>query len=196
MEIQIAVIHGIMGINILLNLFLLFPWLDALKHWFLRVYSNSIAFKAISHVLNVLYVMVVIVLFDSIYKLSITDNKILEFQSQRNMYLSGFVLFLAFNLSRLVKIIHVRFAVSKDYKYVLKQHKNAEIFLKTIAEKYEEEQKKNKNYREEVERLKKCLNRYKDEIGQIEANRKSYLTLKDKYDALLSKTLRESKKSK
>ena len=196
MEIQTTVIHVILGLELFMNSILLFPYLDGLKKCFIRIYMYSMPFKVLSQVINVFYVMISILLVDSVYKMNITENKILEYQAQRNMYLCAFAIFLYLNLKRMVKILHSSFLTDKDQTYILKQHKSAEDFLKTVVDKYNAEQEKNRKLEDKIKELVEKVENQIDEISQIEKNKKAYLKLKDKYEDLMAKHLRETKKQK
>lgn len=179
-----------------MNVLMLFPWIDNVKRLFIRIYLYNVVFKTIKHILNIFYVMIGILLVDSVYKMNITDSKLLEYQAQRNMYLCAFAIFLHFNLKRLVKVLDKNFSGSKDNQYILKQHKNAEDFLKSVVDKYNAEQEKNKQLEDKINVLVKKMEAQLEDVARIEQNRKAYLKLKDKYEQLLAKTVRETKKNK
>ena len=196
MEVQTTVIHVVLGINLLMNIILLFPWLDNVKRWFIRFYAYNMVFKTVRHIFNIFYVMIGVLLVDSAYKMNITESKLLEYQSQRNMYLCAFAIFLYFNLRRLVTILDKNFSSVKDNTYIIKQHKNAEDFLKSVVDKYNAEQEKNKQLEDKIKKLCKKVETQIEEISQIDQNKKAYLHLKDKYEELLAKFVKETKKNK
>lgn len=196
MEVQTTVIHVVLGINLLMNVILLFPWFDNVKRWFIQFYAYNMVFKTIRHIFNIFYVMIGVLLVDSAYKMNITESKLLEYQSQRNMYLCAFAIFLYFNLRRLVTILDKNFSSAKDNTYIIKQHKNAEDFLKSVVDKYNAEQEKNKQLEDKIKKLCKKVETQIEEISQIDQNKKAYLRLKDKYEELLAKFVKETKKNK
>lgn len=183
-------------INLLFNIILLFPFFDSLKKWFLAFYTKSLFMKGLSYMLNILYVMIIILFLDSMYKNSITDSKILEYQTQRNMYLSGFALFLVFNFRQLSKILNMVFVEKKDHKYILKQHKNAGEFLETIGKQLEIEKQKNNKLETELKNLKDKLTNHANQIAEMKNIKINYLKLQDKYEKLMEKVMKETKKNK
>ncbi|KYR02632.1 BCAP29/BCAP31 family protein [Tieghemostelium lacteum] len=109
------------------------------------------------------------------------------FRHQRNIYLSGFVLFLYFLISRAQSIIKELGAVEVKSNAVLKQQKNNQDATAAILTENEE-------LKEEIAKLKKMEKEFKAMKSQAEAVNREYSNLQEEYNKIQGKKSTTSKK--
>merc|ERR1712080_315676 len=134
-----------------------------------------------------LYIMISIVFIDSLFKryvfnYSIDDinDIILKKVTEKNLYLTGITLFLRLIYKRLKDSMYKLSIENKNIKVLKKQINNQKVFVEELLKYF-------KNREEEVEKLKKIIDEYKDEIKRAEILKKQVKNNQDKYFELLDK---------
>lgn len=108
------------------------------------------------------------------------------FRSQRNIYMSGFCLFLYFLIYRGQKIVIELNSVEANSTAINKQIKQNQNTLEDLL-------KKNQSLETEVKSLKKMEKEFKAMKSQAENTNTEYLRLKAEYDTLIKKDKKEKK---
>ncbi|EPZ34460.1 B-cell receptor-associated 31-like domain-containing protein [Rozella allomycis CSF55] len=121
------------------------------------------------------------------------------FYSQRNMYLTGFTLFLAIVCSRLIAILSEIMKHEEKIAVVEKQAKNQQKEYERLTEEKEKLEKELEERSKLTEELQKKSKDAEVVLKQAKSQQEEYLRLADKYNDLEKKYERreyEEKKSK
>jgi B-cell receptor-associated protein 31 len=196
MGIQTTLIETLLYFNIVVTALLLQPYMQSMKESIVRFYFRTTGFSALCHILYALYCMVLLIFLDSLYKSCTVTSQILQYQSQRNYYLSGFTLFLALTFNKLCSILQLAYKTEKTNIENKKQHGNSMTFVNNVINEVKEEKAKNLQLEEKIEKLQNKIQENKEIMSEIENNKKAYLQLKDKYEKLKSEKSGETRKNK
>ncbi|KAF2069443.1 hypothetical protein CYY_009236 [Polysphondylium violaceum] len=109
------------------------------------------------------------------------------FRSQRNIYMSGFCLFLYFLIYRGQKVIGELSSVEANSTAINKQIKQNQNTLEDLL-------KKNEAYETELKSLRKMEKEFKAMKSQAENTNTEYFKLKEEYEKLVGKKTKDDKK--
>lgn len=149
------------------------------------------------HVLLILYAIVFILFIDSVYKLYFTVNdKFLSYHTERNLYLTGFTLYLAVIFRMFTQTLNKLIKEEQSAKILKKQALNQNTFVEDLLKKIEDKDEKILEKENEYNELKKKLLSAEVLLKQYKNNQNEYFSLLEKYNTLENKVRKESKKSK
>ncbi len=140
--------------------------------------------------------MVAVVFVDGLLRCYKANEMLLQYQSERNLYLAGFTIFLSWISEMSVRIIKITLKSEEMNKINLKQHGNSMKFVNDIIEKHKKESARNKELENEIAQMEKEIEKNTGLVGEMERTKKLYLKMKDKYEKLKEEKTGETRKSK
>ncbi|EJW03664.1 hypothetical protein EDEG_02013 [Edhazardia aedis USNM 41457] len=172
------------------SLILPLPYKRSLISYFAT--SKSVTLRTIKHILLALYAMVTIMFIDSIHKVCInkgTPNLPFMYHAERNMYLTGFTLYIAlifYAFCRLLLKLHLD---EMNASVLKKQSMSQKKFVEQILKEGKEKDQKVKDLEEKVKKNEALVKQAKNNVSE-------YTSLLKKYNQLIEKTTGENKKNK
>lgn len=178
---------------------MLLPIPKILKKKVMRLSQGSKAYKGLLHVLYVLFAMILVMFLDSAYKVYTGEddnNPFVLYQAERNMYLTGFTLFLALIFRMFISTMFLLFKEEDSAHLLRKQSMNQKDYVQGMLDESTRKDDKIAELGDEVTDLKKKIRAGDVLIKQLKNNQNEYFSLLDKYNGLKEQITSESKKSK
>ncbi|WUR03453.1 reticulum transmembrane protein YET-like [Vairimorpha necatrix] len=164
---------------------LILPIPKYLKHFIINSLCNSKSFTPLLHLLYVIFTMILIMFIDALLKLTRFHSYDLVYHTERNLYLTGFTLYLGMIFKIFVNMLNTLYKEEESVKILKKQISNNQTFVDSMI-----------NKDEVIRDLKKTIVSNEIMIKQLKNNQGEYNALSEKYNELLMKIKRENKKSK
>ncbi|ADM11481.1 B-cell receptor-associated protein 31-like protein [Encephalitozoon intestinalis ATCC 50506] len=179
--------------------FMLLPISKNLKKRMIRLFPTSKLYRGFLHIIYVLFAMILIMFVDSAYKIYTGEDHINPFvlyQAERNMYLTGFTLFLGIIFRMFTRTMCLLFKEEESAHLLRKQSMNQKKYVEKILEENTKKSEKIEELEAEIGDLKKKILSGDILIKQLKNNQNEYFSLLDKYNGLREQMQMESKKSK
>lgn len=199
MGITTHLVHVVLFSEMFAFLFLILPFPKELKKRFIKAYYTSKALGNFTHILYVIYLMIVVMFVDSAYKIykgPDVGNLYAKYHTERNIYLSGITLFLALIYKIFTNMLSLLFKEEDSAQILKKQSMNQKSFVQGIVDDGTKKDKKILEQEEMIAELNKKLRGKDILIKQLKNNQGVYGELMDKYNELKNQMNRESKKTK
>lgn len=178
---------------------LLVPVPRGAKRSVLRTLQSSKLYRGFLHILYVLFAMILVMFVDSAYKMYTGEdehNPFVLYQAERNLYLTGFTLFLALIFRMFADTMLQLFREEESALLLKKQSMNQKEYVQGILESESRRSEQIAALDEEAAGFRKQITANDILIKQLKNNQSEYFSLLDKYNALKEQMRRESKKSK
>lgn len=187
MGITTKIVQTMLLTEIVLFILLLLPIPS--KRQMLAKLTSSFIFKGIKHILLAVYAMIVLLFLDSLFKTSKgNENTYYLYHAERNLYLTGFTLFLAIIFYSFTKLL-LQIKIDEEKAGILKkQALNQKDHVEKIIKSSKEKDAKIIELEEKVLKSEVLMK-------QVKNNQDEYFKLLDKYNKLVTKISGETKKS-
>ncbi|KMV66087.1 hypothetical protein M970_050280 [Encephalitozoon cuniculi EcunIII-L] len=179
--------------------FMLLPISKGLKKSMMKLFQTSKVYRGFLHILYVLFAMILVMFVDSAYKIYTGEdqaNPFVLYQAERNMYLTGFTLFLAVIFRMFIRMMCMLFREEESALLLRKQSMNQKKYVEEMLEENAKKGGKIDDLEAEITDLKKRISSGDILIKQLKNNQNEYFNLLDKYNRLKEQVQMESKKSK
>lgn len=179
--------------------FMLLPISKNLKKKVIKLFQASKFYRGFLHIIYVLFAMILIMFVDSAYKIYTGEdqtNPFVLYQAERNMYLTGFTLFLGVIFRMFIRTMCLLFREEESAQLLRKQSMNQKKYVEEMLEDNTKKAKRIEELEVEIIDLKKKISSGDILIKQLKNNQNEYFSLLDKYNGLREQMQMESRKSK
>lgn len=179
--------------------FMLLPISKSLKKKTMRLFQTSKVYRGLLHILYVLFAMILVMFVDSAYKIYTGEdhaNPFVLYQAERNMYLTGFTLFLAVIFQMFTRMMSLLFKEEESAQLLRKQSMNQKKYVEEMLEGSAKKDERIEELEGEVSDLKRKISSGDILIKQLKNNQTEYFSLLDKYNGLREQLQMDSRKSK
>ncbi|KAG5859645.1 hypothetical protein KMI_05g08270 [Encephalitozoon hellem] len=199
MGITTQLVQGIAFGEMCMFTFMLLPISKNLKKRMIKLFQTSKFYRGFLHIVYVLFAMILIMFVDSVYKIYTGEDSINPFvlyQAERNMYLTGFTLFLGVIFRMFVRTMCLLFREEESAQLLRKQSMNQKKYVEEMLEDSTKKDKRIEELEAEIVDLRKKILSGDILIKQLKNNQSEYFNLLDKYNGLREQMQMESRKSK
>ncbi|KAH9412325.1 hypothetical protein HK407_01g02200 [Ordospora pajunii] len=199
MGITTSLVQAVLLVEMSVFTLMLLPVSKSLKKSILRVFMASKLYRGILHILYVLLAMILVMFVDSAYKIYTGEeyaNPFVLYQAERNLYLTGFTLFLAVIFRMFIKMMSLLFKEEESALLLRKQSMNQKKYVEDIVSESTRSEEKIRQLEDKVSSLNAKIVSGDMLIKQLRNNQNEYFNILDKYNALKEQVENESKKSK
>jgi len=133
---------------------------------------------------------------DAVLKLNMNIPYDVVYHTERNVYLTGFTLYLSLILKIFVNMLNTLYKEEEAVNVLKKQIKNSQTYVDTIINTTNDKNAEINELKDNIRDLNKLIVSKDIVIKQYKNNQKEYFVLLDKYNNLLEKSKKETKKTK
>lgn len=178
---------------------MLLPIPKNMKRSGMKLFQTSKVYRGFLHILYVLFAMILVMFVDSGYKMYTGEeehNPFVLYQAERNLYLTGFTLFLALIFRMFTRTMLLLFKEEESAHLLRKQSMNQKEYVEKMIEESTKKDERIGELEDEARILRKKIESGDILMKQMKNNQDEYFNLLDRYNGLKEQMKRESRKSK
>ncbi|EEQ82648.1 hypothetical protein NCER_100604 [Vairimorpha ceranae BRL01] len=196
MGITTRLVQSVLYSEMVLFTLLIIPLPKKCKKAVINTLFTSRVFRPLIHLLYVVYAMILIMFIDAVLKLNMNIPYDVVYHTERNVYLTGFTLYLSLILKIFVNMLNTLYKEEEAVNVLKKQIKNSQTYVDTIINTTNDKNAEINELKDNIRDLNKLIVSKDIVIKQYKNNQKEYFVLLDKYNNLLEKSKKETKKTK